>query len=76
MDMSGELRLYVGDFPEGLSKPYLSPLRKHRTPFGMCAIFYNLSKIIVGESNDSLDIDFKIIGCKIFEPRQNVRWSR
>lgn len=58
MDMSGELRLYVGDFPEVLLKPYLSPLRKHRTPFGMCAMFYNLSMIIVGESNDTLDISF------------------
>lgn len=43
------------------------------TPFRMCAIFQNSSRIVVGKSNDTLNIYFKIIGCKIFEPGQNLR---
>ena len=33
------------------------------SPFGMCSIFRNLSIIIVGESDDTLDIYSKIIRC-------------
>lgn len=50
MEVSGGLRLYVGDFPEGFSKP----IRKHMTPFGNCAISNKyLSIFIVGGSNDN-----------------------